>query len=119
MSKFEKTVKKQLKELFPHADIKEQYHVKKKGHDLFFDFFLPHLNLLIECQGEQHFEFTSHFHADDKDFKAYKMRDAFKREWAEDNEKILLEIKYDEIPKDSQLLFWYIHEVIGNARQET
>lgn len=119
MSKFEKIVKKQLKELFPNATLKEQYHVKKGGGDLFFDFFLPHLNLLIECQGEQHYQFNSHYHEDEKAFKEYQRRDSLKREWAEDNEKILLEIKFNEVPTNAQFLFWYIHEAIGNAQRST
>jgi len=119
MTNFESVIKKQLKELFPHAGLKEQYHIKKKGMDLYFDFYLPHINLLIECQGEQHYKFISHFHADKKDFQSYQYRDELKKEWAEENEKLLLEIKYDDIPSNKSNLFWKINKVIEHARKGT
>ena len=119
MSDFEITIKRQLKELFPHAALKEQYHVKKKNIDLYFDFYLPHINLLVECQGEQHYRFVAHFHADEKAFKSYQKRDGLKKEWAEENEKILLEIRYDDIPSSKTNLFWRINGAIDHARKRT
>ena len=119
MSEFEKTIESQLKELFPNAKIKKQYHISYQGRDLFFDFYLPHINLLIECQGVQHYEFNSFFHSDNKAFKDYQLRDKLKQEWAIAHERVLLELKYDSIPDNANNLFWYISKSIGDYGSKT
>lgn len=79
------------------------YTAQKKFPDLFgigggqlsYDFFIPHYNLLIECQGEQHFEPVEYFGGIDK-FKKQQEHDQRKREYAQNHNINLLEIRYDQ-----------------------
>lgn len=65
------------------------------GGQLSYDFFIPHYNLLIECQGEQHFEPVKYFGGIEK-FKNQQEHDRRKREYAQNNNINLLEIRYDQ-----------------------
>lgn len=51
---------------------------------------------LIEVNGKQHYEYTSHFHKTHKDFELQQKKDAIKIKYAYDNDIPLLIIKYDE-----------------------
>ena len=112
MSELETQVLKMLKEVFPKYRVTEQYSVYYMGTQLFFDFYIQALNVLIECQGEQHYKFVPHFHGVQTEFKGSEKRDQLKREWAKQENISLLEIKFDEMPKTSKELFNMIHEAI-------
>lgn len=60
-----------------------------------FDFFLPDLNTVIEYQGKQHFEPIKYF-GGDVQFEKRTINDNIKRNFCQDNNIPLLEIKYDE-----------------------
>lgn len=63
--------------------------------NLSYDFYLPELNILIECQGEQHYNKMW----DDKDGKKLKrqiLHDKIKKLYANKNGYTFLEIRYDE-----------------------
>lgn len=45
-----------------HVDFQSQYHTKYKGTSLIFDFYLPLHNLLVEVQGDQHYNINNFFH---------------------------------------------------------
>lgn len=62
---------------------------------LSYDFYLPHYNLLIEAQGEQHVRPIEHF-GGEKQFKIQQEHDKRKREYAGNNNFSLLEIWYNE-----------------------
>ena len=47
-----------------------------------YDFYLPDLGVLIECQGRQHYEFTSFFYKDNGEAKRAKERDRKKCNFA-------------------------------------
>jgi len=96
MSKLSDEVYDKFKEWYPHFTIKKERYVNYKGSRLFFDFFVKELNLLIECQGQQHYEFNKHFHGDREAFLESKRRDNLKVEYAEENRIAFMSIKYDE-----------------------
>lgn len=54
------------------------------GGRLKFDFFLPELNLLIECQGVQHYKPIDYFDGDDG-FAKVQRHDEIKKQFAADN----------------------------------
>ncbi len=60
------------------------------------DFYLPELNVAIEVQGAQHYQFTPHFHATYEDFQAQLRRDEVKKQRCLDYGITLLEV-YDEL----------------------
>ena len=77
-----------------------EYIPQKKFHDLkdktylSYDFYLPNQNVLIEYQGEQHFESVSFNGKDYTDLKKQQYHDNLKREYAKNNGYKLLELKY-------------------------
>lgn len=46
-----------------------------------FDFFLPYLNVIIECDGEQHFGYSKLFHRKREDFLKSQERDRRKNSY--------------------------------------
>lgn len=60
---------------------------------LAFDFYLPDYNLLIEYDGQQHFEPVAHF-GGEKKHRAIKEADAIKQQWTQQNGIALLRIPY-------------------------
>lgn len=93
-----KSVRETLNSAFPNTLVKEEEYIPYKGQKLFFDFYLPSLNLYVEVQGIQHTEFNSHFYNDAAAFRAAKKRDRLKKEWCSLNDVTLVCINYDEIP---------------------
>lgn len=67
---------------------------KFKSH-LFFDFFIPFKNTVIEYQGLQHYEPVKFF-GGEKDFEARQLRDQIKRDYCRSNGVNLIEIRYDQ-----------------------
>lgn len=62
---------------------------------LSYDFYIPQYNLLIEYQGIQHYKPVQVF-GGESSYAKQKMHDKLKREYAEENNFKLLEIKYTE-----------------------
>jgi hypothetical protein len=110
MSDFEETIEVLLAEAFPRCLVRPQYPVKFNGDQLFIDFFIPSMNVAIECQGEQHYKFIPHFHKDKEGFAAHQARDAAKRVWASKNKVTLIEIPYNECPETPAGLFNFIYK---------
>lgn len=104
MSKLSDEIKKTLREIFPQGLIKEEYYLKFKGCKLFFDFYLPQYNILVEVQGRQHYEFVGHFHCDIDGFKNAKKRDNLKVRYAQENNMALVVVDYDEYVTKELLL---------------
>lgn len=96
MSKLSDEVHDKFREWYPHFTIRKEHYVNYKGSRLFFDFFIKELNLLIECQGQQHYEFNKHFHGDRAVFLDSKARDNLKIEYAEENRMALMLIRHDD-----------------------
>lgn len=92
-SQFQHQVGKQLTERYPHDVIFEE--VRIPGDGFILDFFIPSLDLVIECHGRQHTEHVKYFHKTKKDFHNQQDTDQKKRDWCELNGFRFLEI-YDE-----------------------
>ncbi len=65
--------------------------------DLRFDFFIPHLNLCIEFDGEQHLRKSKFFGDSRKAFKQRKFRDRIKEEFCESHKIDLLRISHNQM----------------------
>lgn len=60
-----------------------------------FDFYLPDMNLVIEYNGKQHYEFIDYY-GDEEVFKTAQLRDKIKQEYCIKNNINYLVIRYDE-----------------------
>jgi disulfide oxidoreductase YuzD len=69
---------------------------------LSFDFYLPEKNILIECQGEQHFQFIKYFHKSLMEFAIQLKHDQIKKEFCLKNNITLLEVQNENIEKSLQ-----------------
>lgn len=72
---------------------------KSKSYPLSYDFFIPSMDILIECQGIQHYK-PIEFMGGAKKFEDQQERDRLKREYAWENGYYLLEISYKDYRKD-------------------
>lgn len=85
--------------LISHSIIFEEqktFKTCKNKNVLRFDFFLPQYNILIECQGEQHYKPFKIF-GGEEGFKKLQERDNIKKEWVQQNKEYsLIEIKYNK-----------------------
>ena len=70
---------------------------------LSYDFYLPEYNLLIEYQGQQHYEPVEHFGGEEK-FRIQQERDKKKRKMAQEKNIELLEISYLDYDKIQNIL---------------
>ena len=75
-----------------------------KRHYLVADFYLPGINLIIEMNGEQHYQPVELFNTKDWTFEDQKIRDDTLRAYCKTHKISLLEIKYDKIDKIPQIL---------------
>ena len=71
----------------------------KDKNKLPFDFYIPDYDLLIEYNGQQHYEPIERFGGEEA-FKSQKRRDKIKYDYCISKKYDLLEIKYDENPID-------------------
>lgn len=88
-----------LNTMFPPCPFKrvfEEHYVLYKKQKLFFDFFVRECNLLVECQGQQHFNYVKHFHSDRSGFLGQKKRDNLKIEYIQEHGLYLIYINYNE-----------------------
>lgn len=74
------------------------------GGNLFYDFYLPKQNILIEYQGKQHIEFVKMIHIEKENFLKQLEHDNRKREYAKANNINLLEIWYWDYEKVEEIL---------------
>lgn len=66
------------------------------GGPLTADFLIPEIPMIIEVHGEQHYKFSEFFHKTKKDFKEHILRDEIKKDWAELNNIIFVELPFDK-----------------------
>ncbi len=92
-SHFQHDIGQQLVKQYPHDVIFEEVIIPGEGFIL--DFFIPSLDLVVECHGIQHTEHVKHFHKTRHDFHNQQDTDQKKRDWCELNGFRLIEI-YDE-----------------------
>ena len=70
-----------------------------------FDFYVPSMNTVIECQGEQHYRHVVKFHKTWADFKKAQERDRRKIVYCLENEITYCAIPYWEMQKPDFALF--------------
>ncbi len=118
ISQLAKSVRESLSQAFPNTLIKDEEYVSYKGTRLFFDFYLPSLNIYIEVQGIQHTHFNKHFHNSAASFRAQKKRDRLKQEWCDLHDYTLVTVNYDEIPMEVVVLLNRIEDA-QHGRENT
>jgi hypothetical protein len=102
-------VREMLVDMFATMVILEEVPVKVlKRKTLYFDFYIPLLNLAIEIHGEQHFSFNHHFFTSQQDFIDAQKNDNYKREWCELNNIKLIELNHKEKQDE------WRHKIIGS-----
>lgn len=84
-----------LAKLFPADARLEEVPLPGTG-GLSGDFYLPARRVMVEVQGQQHTEFTPHFHETRLDFIGGQRRDRRKVSWCEQNGITLVEFPFDE-----------------------
>jgi|14BtaG_2_1085337.scaffolds.fasta_scaffold00392_2 hypothetical protein len=87
-----------LKSLYPTQSVLEE--VPLPGMRLFLDFFLPSRKVCIEVHGQQHYNYTEHFHGDKMGFLRAKANDNRKIEWCHHNNLRIVELPYNESDDD-------------------
>jgi len=90
---FQYKIGQQLLQEYPHDIIFEEVYVSDEKFIL--DFFIPSVNVVVECHGKQHTTHIKHFHKTKQDFHKQQDTDQRKRNWCELNGFKLIEI-YDE-----------------------
>lgn len=95
-SKGEKIVKSILNEL--NVEFIQEYHGDFLG-NLSYDFYLPKLKIAIEYNGKQHYEPVEYFGGEEAFIKQVE-RDNRKKLLSNDNNIVLIEIKYNQEKKD-------------------
>lgn len=92
-----------LKEIFPNSTIYEEVTLPTKP-ATYADFFVPNHTLIVEVNGEQHYEFNSHFHKDKMAFYRGLARDKMKREWCKINDFSIVELPYNEVDEWTKMI---------------
>lgn len=77
------------------------------NHMLYCDFYIERLNLVIEYNGRQHYEFIPYFHKSIEEFESDKKRDELKKKILNDNN-----IKVITIPYYEKLTIEYLKELL-------
>lgn len=75
--------RKLLREMYPTQSVLEEIPIPGLG--LFCDFYLPQRKVVVECNGEQHYKFSKHFHGSRMKFAQSVTRDRNKSEWCKLN----------------------------------
>ena len=91
-SAFQESVKKQLLDQYPQYMLFEEVFIPEDN--LYLDFFIPALGIVVECQGRQHTEHIKFFHSTKREFNQQKLRDSKKKLWCELNNFKLIEIHH-------------------------
>lgn len=99
LSKGETLTKEVLNEYGIEFQTQKEFSDLKRIKSLSYDFYIPSVNMLIECQGEQHYKPIDYFGGAEM-FNIQQERDHIKREYARQNGYLLLEISYKDYRKD-------------------
>lgn len=97
-------------DLFNELGVKYQVQKKFNDFDLRFDFYLPDYNVIIECDGAQHFRsINSEWNSKTK-LQETRVRDNLKQKYCKENNIILLQIPFWNKEK---LNIQYLREVLN------
>lgn len=99
-SKLQELAYSVIKELYPVDIILEEFIVP--GSQMRLDFFMPNRKMIVEANGDQHYENTPFFHGGihSGKYAGSKIRDRAKHEWAESNGFRLIEIYTSDTADD-------------------
>ena len=97
-------------DLFNELGIKYQVQKKFKDFDLRFDFYLPDYNIIIECDGAQHFRTLNNEWNSKTKLQETRDRDNRKKEYCKKHGIMLLQIPFWDTEK---LTLDYLQEVIN------
>ena len=97
-------------DLFNELGVKYQVQKKFQDFDLRFDFYLPDYNVVIECDGAQHFRALNSEWDSRIKLQETRERDIRKKQYCEENGIILLQIPFWDTKK---LNLEYLREVIN------
>ena len=86
-----------IKKGFPSHRYKREHYIFYQNTQLFFDFFMPELRVLIEVQGQQHYAFNKFYHQHKDKFDDQVYRDKLKTQFAAELKYKLLQISYKEV----------------------
>jgi very-short-patch-repair endonuclease len=89
-SKQQENIKEELLKQYPHDRIYEEVYVPKDN--IYLDFFIPSVKIVVEVQGIQHKKHVKFFHKTINDFHRQLDRDDKKRRWCKINNFKLVEI---------------------------
>lgn len=90
-SALEKFVGKILEKYKINYEQEKRFLTCKNKFPLPFDFHLQKHNMVIECQGDQHYERVKYFQRTEKDFKERQRIDKIKKDWAINNSLMFIE----------------------------
>ena len=87
--------------LLENNNIKQQREKRFNGFNRRFDFYLPNDNIIIECQGIQHFKETNYFK---NSLEESLQRDKEKYEWCKNNNFTILYFTNENFKKYSCMI---------------
>lgn len=103
MSKYEEQIAKVLQKEGLTFEREKTFEDLKHG-KLRYDFYVPSFRMLIECDGEQHFNYISKFYKTRKDFLSAQERDRKKNAYALAHKYYLYRIPFYDIPNITSFL---------------
>tara|TARA_R110000824_G_scaffold327224_2_gene514137 strand:+ start:2757 stop:3182 length:426 start_codon:yes stop_codon:yes gene_type:complete len=96
-SNYHSAAKKLLQETYSTIQIFEEVPIHTDTlRTLYLDFYIPSLDLAIEVHGEQHYNFSSHFHGSRRKFLKARANDRDKITWCELNGIFIAILSYKE-----------------------
>ena len=113
-NKFENEMKNILNDNDINFEQQKKYEDLYDKSFLYYDFFLPKYNTLIECDGKQHFKPVKKFGGEEQ-FKKQILHDKMKNEYAINNKINLIRIKYKELCKFTEI-FDKLKETLNNNK---
>jgi hypothetical protein len=100
-SGYHKAARDLIIDTFPNALFYEEIVIRHRPNSkIIFDFFIPIFSMFIEVQGQQHFEYISHFHKSKAHYLHAKKLDSEKQEWCDLNEYKLVHFNFNESIKE-------------------
>lgn len=106
-SALHKRAREIIKEAFPSITILEEVRLpgtkevgRASSKELYADFFIPSLRIIVEVHGEQHYHFNNHYHRNQLEFLVGQKRDRQKQYWCEINNITYIELPYNESERE-------------------
>ncbi len=96
-SKLHQSALETLRIIYPAIRVCEEVPVKvRPGLTLYLDIYVPHLEMILEVHGKQHYEYIEHYHGQPHRFGRSQLNDDLKQEWCKINNFRYVELPYNE-----------------------